>query len=599
VSKRNAFLAAGLLVLAVSGAAFFLFSDERSPADSRRNTTVVSARSRVDVPPISARGAVPGTAPAVAGVAPTPPPETGRVHGLVIDRKGRPFRGATVSPRVLAENNWKPVAVSATTDDAGLFRFELPPGMYDFLAEAPGHTPRLGNYIGATVVAGADADAGTAVLVPANVLRGTVQGDDGRPVLAKVSLRDYETTSAPDGSFAFSHVPQGLHGIRFEAPGYVEQVLGDVPVADGRESVVSVTLLHPGILEGVVKAESGEGVPATLQVDVHGKKTTDERGRFHVDEISPGEVRVSAWTSDGRSGWTTVTVAGGATVPVEVVVHPLRALAGRVLDAQGRPAPERQVYFEVVLGDRLMFATTVLGRPALAVSDASGRFEVELEESSYEVSVMDSTRTFPERVWHAVTPKEAQPLDLVLPEEGSIAGTLLGPDGMPVSGLDITFYEADGTRTGEATSSSSGEFLLGGLPPGIFWLRASTETACLSRRVELAAGANVSGVELRLAPWSQVRGRLLDPRGQPLADVRVELTKTEGTGGGNSTGTGDDGSFLIPQVDPGSYTFSVGQPELDLVALILGVSHVHLPPVSISVEAGRDVVRDLVVSSDP
>jgi len=52
-------------------------------------------------------------------------------------------------------------------------------------------------------------------------------------------------------------------------------------------------------------------------------------------------------------------------------------------------------------------------------------------------------------------------------------------------------------------------------------------------------------------------------------------------------------------VYPGPYVLSMRQPELDLLARTLGVSHVRLAPVSLDVEAGKDVVQDLVVSSEP
>lgn len=161
-------------------------------------------------------------------------------------------------------------------------------------------------------------------------------------------------------------------------------------------------------------------------------------------------------------------------------------------------------------------------------------------------------------------------IKLTLTPTGAITGRVLDSAGEPAQGVYVTAEESS------ATTDDKGQFRLGGLSPGKYRVRAtrqampfpqeissdgSTEvhesptwypdslSAKTAQRVEVSAGAEVGGVDIRLVrtPLVMVSGKVT---GLPPGAKNVMVNTLRG----QSASVKPDGTFTIWRLDPGKYS---------------------------------------------
>ncbi len=173
-------------------------------------------------------------------------------------------------------------------------------------------------------------------------------------------------------------------------------------------------------------------------------------------------------------------------------------------------------------------------------------------------------------------------LKLTLAPTGGISGRVLNAEGAGVQGAIVSL---DGATVGTdpATTDEKGQFRISGIPPGKYRLSANPNampfppeirtdgthethdartyypdalTVSAGLRVEVAAGTEVSGIDIRLVrtPVVTLSGRVVDIPAGSKASVRA--VSSVATGGTVKTANivKADGSFQIWQLDPGKYT---------------------------------------------
>jgi hypothetical protein len=185
--------------------------------------------------------------------------------------------------------------------------------------------------------------------------------------------------------------------------------------------------------------------------------------------------------------------------------------------------------------------------------------------------------------------------------QGALAGRLIDEDGDPVAAAFVTaqsYNYGSGRRrlmtADSAQTSDRGEFRLGKLPPGRYYLSAnafnmnplaevppppkdgSPETGyvstyypsatdpALATAIDVAAGADLGGftIQLRKSKVVRIRGKALAADGTPLKNFQVMLMSP-----GNPTSmqmrmvSNAEGRFEIANVQPGSYTVTTMQLE--------------------------------------
>jgi len=174
-------------------------------------------------------------------------------------------------------------------------------------------------------------------------------------------------------------------------------------------------------------------------------------------------------------------------------------------------------------------------------------------------------------------------IKLTLVPTGAITGRVLNSAGEPAQGINVSAEMTNGNSSA-ATTDDKGQFRMGGLHPGKYRVKASKESMPLppeiradgstemreaatyfpeslsaktAQRVDVKAGAEVSGIEIKLVqtPIVQVSGTVT---GLPPGAKNVMVNVQHDTSG-QGAGVKADGTFSLWRLDPGKYTLQAHQ----------------------------------------
>jgi hypothetical protein len=255
-------------------------------------------------------------------------------------------------------------------------------------------------------------------------------------------------------------------------------------------------------------------------------RTTDPSGRCTLTATSRRNALFASKSGVGTSGDWLLGGLAEERNEVVMVLHPQSKVRGLVLRADGTPARGAMVSF-------WLSATNRRGNPRPPpdqVTDAEGRFEVELESADifYGLEAKDEEKRSGE--WSVLArPGETKEVTLRFPGALAITGVLLDPDGRPVAGGWVGGWER--RRVGEYAhpvmphgktepdgsfrleTPRLGEYTVAGLADGF----AETEPAT----ARLTEGSPTASVSLSLFPASFIHGRVRRKTGEPVAGVFV------------------------------------------------------------------------------
>lgn len=308
------------------------------------------------------------------------------------------------------------------------------------------------------------------------------------------------------------------------------------------------------------------------ELDPERSTATDEDGVFRVAHLPASSVDLVAY----RPGFAPVVVPGiearadeGPTDLGTVVLREGVELHGRIVDPEGAPVGTASVWV-LDPGQRLRRGSPAPladrepdGRSgtdgAFLVSDIAAGASVRLgvDAEGYRASVVDL----------AEVGAEEEPVEIVLERTGLLRGEVLDPEGSPVTGARVTVHPK-GTDAGvvgpglemepERTvrTDAEGIFELAELRPGRYGIDAYREgfLTSASRVVDVAPGAAVEGIGLRLRDGAIVEGWVLAESGRPVEGADVVF-------GRPAARTGPDGSFVVEAVKPGETTIEVRHPD--------------------------------------
>ena len=267
---------------------------------------------------------------------------------------------------------------------------------------------------------------------------------------------------------------------------------------DDDRTGIDLNLSPAASLAGVVRNEDGATLPkivvtayrrptgGTLWSEV-ASAVTPTSGRFRIGQLPAGTYRLcfaeaptAAGTlpqvygpecHDDAAEITTATDvpvgAGQAAGGLDAVLGPHPgAIAGVVSDSAGRPVPgatvtawkEGRTSVGAVRWLRAREASTAANGSYL-LSRLAGTFRVCFTAVGFTGECwQDAARV--EDATDLEVPVGRRPLtgiDATLVRQGSVAGTVIGPDG-PVAGVSVRLYDADGAVAGHATTGETGTY---------------------------------------------------------------------------------------------------------------------------------------------
>ena len=571
----------------------------------------------------------------------------GVIEGVVLDEKTHaPVPGAIVNAErdsaaiMLAETGGAVVVAGAD----GRFRLSgLRPGAYELGAVGEGRRSKASTIVGLGV---AEQVTDVEILVGKSpVLRGTVVDESGAPVeharVITMGLGRGEETKCDDkGAFVVEGLTPGTYMMIGSSPDHVGDPSPPIEMKDRDVDNVTVRVRRGSKLVGRVeppqvcdvKLAMDDGDPRPdgpmRMMRMSAPTTSGPDGKFEITPIEAGKETIQARCPSGDQGTAEVDVKPGMQ-EVVVKVTPGGAIAGRVLDGDGKPVAGVSVMATPQEGgERTMIVNGVITSGVQALTNGSGAYEVRgLAAGAYRMSALDRGRPMQQK---GKTPKvviagaeKKTGVDLAVDRpNGVIKGIVTGPDGKPLADAWVSVSQDleamidsmvdnrddDGPRTTmmrvEARDDGGGGGGVGGasaFPPALTDAQGRFEIRGLPKaKYEVLAEAQAG----------KLRGRL--PKVEPDADVQVRalgVTSLSGTvksargptplftieldGPTRAQRTFTDGKFELGRVDPGNYTVKVTSADGNAEAKVT-VSPGQPANVDISLVANAVVVGTIV-----
>lgn len=346
-------------------------------------------------------------------------------------------------------------------------------------------------------------------------------------------------------------------------------------------------------MAGTITAQS-TGLPVPLitieafrikpdgSLDSVGSTSTGDDGTYTLEALLPGSYKLRYSAEGFDEVWYPAAADSGSATVVRVQPTDKRETLDVVV--VGKPGSlSGQVVAPETTGTAAAVTVTVtqvidkpkegepLPQPVTAPVDGSGVFTVQglITPATYTVHI-ESTKFNPRDFQEILTAGENRVLNTVTlgAAIGKISGTVVGSNGLPLGGVEITARSGDIEKaTKTPTSGAVGQFTIDALEtPNTFVLTLHLDGyADQTIALDLGPGADrVINVQL-LGGTGMIAGTVTDSSGAPLGGAPVTIThgavSSTTTSLTASGPTGQPGSFSVTGLPtPGVYTVTVSSP---------------------------------------
>ncbi len=497
-------------------------------------------------------------------------PRVAVVSGVVLDPLGNPVDGAGVSVAPEGGPVWMSLLDKhgARTDETGAFEVDdAPTGRVSVSAKARGFAPSADQSFD---LRPGDSLTGVALkLRRGGRITGLLLSTHGEPVAGRKiqvdvgqwSLLDRSTRTDEAGAFVFENLPPGTYGVNAslsdeerralerdqdQAAKWSAQKHATVVVEDDETvHVVLGAASDNAILVTGVITRSGEPVDAAQvwvsPVGSRGRQqsrsaSTAADGSYELVLDGPGEYAfsVSGEQRTQRSHIETIPDAETHRVDIDL---PAGSIAGRVFGPDGEPLEEVAV---TLSASEAIAETRSFGVSGWQQTEEDGSFRFEgvapgeyvitggnslwgrSAESEYGTAVAEVT---------VVDGEVREGLELHVERAAIITGTVLDPDGRPVSGASIFVRNESGALLEQwsmVVTDGAGRFRRTGLNSGTWTVsaRRGRTASAESRPIRLSAGGKAH-VQLELELSTMLVILTEDENGNP---VGASLSVTDAAG---------------------------------------------------------------------
>jgi protocatechuate 3,4-dioxygenase beta subunit len=497
-----------------------------------------------------------------------------RASGTVVDARGTPIAGARIYSEKKVLWIFGESLPIAETDAKGKFAITgLTPAAVTLVVQKEGYSRRSVEWPGGE--RGKERLLEPIVLEPAGTIRGVVRRSGG-PVAGVQVFAERAgvwTVTGPDGSFVLRDVPAGAHDLMVRHSTLPKQKGKEqVVVGVGAEvSGVEIRITGGRLVEGQVVDLQDRPV-ADVFVGILGETGepvyVNPDGTFEV-ELPPGEVELTAMTSDAQWFGFGEVEAGAKKVKIQMPLPPKASLSAKVLGLPERRActlgilridpVDGAIDLLPPLSKLLRGTRTVMPR---LVSMAGGMLRVERIPAGKSRLILHCPGYAPfEQVIEA---KAGGAVDLgtILLEPGArLTGQVVDPTGNPVAGAraflgeeaDLVFPRMGGA--GVATDAQ-GRFEISGVTPCSSKLVVSAEGYARTT-IELSLPRDLlrkDPLVVELAKGSMIRVSVVDAKGNPVVKGGVRLLREQLLV--EEKLLDEEGAAVFPHRAPGSYSLA-------------------------------------------
>jgi hypothetical protein len=275
-------------------------------------------------------------------------------------------------------------------------------------------------------------------------------------------------------------------------------------------------------VSGTVRdAATGKGVAGvTLSFGGEtGKAQSSPAGQYQL-ELPPGRYEVSLQAEEHAASLPRPWVLIPQDEPVSGLDFWLQrtgSVAGRVIDARGKPVAGAQVTVSEARGSGLLEAPSGPAR-----SDGQGRFSLRVPPGEVALRAEAAAGAAASRRFYVQPGLHLTGVELQLGTGGTLEGRLLRPDGVPASQGEVLLKDEVGLR--RLPCDQQGRFSAGGLTLGSKLVQGAARGYAPSQVSEVSVQTGpVRSLTLQLGKAKGVAGRVLSPEGAPIAGVRVTV----------------------------------------------------------------------------
>ncbi len=514
----------------------------------------------------------------------------GRISGRVVDDGGKPVAAAAMAVNAALSNTpayfvaqperfsspaGKFVLGGIDTDNPAWIvtasRRAYPTGKSEVLKLAPG-----------------ELKANVTIVVPAGItVRGKVIDADRKPMAGVAVLsfernqqnadgmlnfgisRSYDRSdqlqTGSDGTFAF-RVKEGMYDLAFRREGFPVKVLKSTAVKPGL-APLEITLEQGVEMSG--RALRPDGTPlAGASVNVYAQETpspppvmTDANGAFVITGLIPTMYQVSVYKQD-ESLATNKSVKAPAR-DVVLQVQEGSHVGAIVVDADHAPVLD----FQAGLATSQVYGNSInrFGPPPQSFHTDDGHFRLEhVRAGPYELTVGAPgfvTKHLPVKIEEG---KDLDDIEVELAHGGSLTFHVTGPDGSPLSGVNIRENQQQGgTQVMDfqnmlnGSTAENGEFTFSDLEAADKAFIVGKQ-GYVSQRKTVKVSGKETRADLQLSAGKTVSGSVVDSNGSPVPEARV-FAFTPNSSGGSQAVSDANGNFRLEGMGSGRFTFSANK----------------------------------------
>ena len=491
------------------------------------------------------------------------------LHQPIVDATGKPVVGTHF--RLVAmqfgkygspsfKPAWFPEAVGehfgGTTGPDGLLTIkDLPQGwilqIQPVFVDKPGAVDyAMLDYLHSSLTLGANAVTETKPLTLAR--GGEISGKVSAPSSVEKSLlKDITVTAAPQGSgpgsngtavldqngqFRIAQLTPGTYKVALYLQAPLTREFAARPAivdvkAGQTTSGVTPTIGKGAIVGGKVTYLGTNAPAATVNVSASNSvdgsyvsTNTDAGGRYQLC-IPGGRISLSAQAEQGsQPSSQSADVQDGTTFVVDLSVDqvlPPVKITGHVLKADGSPANGASLSVTSLAG---------YSSPKTVMADDTGAFSLELPAAQSIVHITASLGHQSTTSPVAAVAGDDVTVKLVAQDPATAVGTIVDIDGNPVPGIQVSLYHQFariGMNAGSTTTDASGVFRFADLVPGDEYkadIHVDHYMDKSSSRQTAEAGKTIDFGNIKVVRAdSKIGGKVVDPNGLPVADVRVTM----------------------------------------------------------------------------